>query len=298
MVGEGIDVVERIIRYQRSKQTTHIVNAEVLPNQVLALEIARPSNFSFQASDYLYLKCPNVSTHEWHPFTISSAPERDDALTLHIRAVGSWTGTLFSQFRSLIQKRNKDVSVPNIPVYLDGPYHSPSNHIYQSEYAVLIAGGIGVTPFASLLQSILHRHHAKSESLKLKKVHFYWFDRNLDSFEWLLDMLQQLEAKDEFDFFDINLFRTGAPKDRAAPRFVTLYTALDLVFKEHKVDLITGLKKQIQPGRPEWDKIFTQLKKQYPDEKVDVFYCGPRGLSRTLRHKCNDCGFSYRKENF
>lgn len=291
-------VVERIIRYQRSKQRTHVVNAQVLPNKVLALEIARPYNFSFQASDYLYLKCPNVSTHEWHPFTISSAPEREDALTLHIRAVGSWTGILFSQFRSLIQKRNKDVSAPNIPVYLDGPYHSPSSHIYQSEYAVLIAGGIGVTPFASLLQSILYQRQAESSLLNLKKVHFYWFDRNQDSFEWLLEMLQRLEAEDTFDLFDINLYRTGAPKDPDAPRFVTLYTVLDLAFKKHKVDLITGLKKQIQPGRPNWDDIFSQLQAQYQDTKVDVFYCGPRGLSGKLRRKCNDCGFSYRKENF
>ncbi|WP_299402884.1 EF-hand domain-containing protein [Acaryochloris sp. IP29b_bin.148] len=296
-------LVERLVRFQRRKQKTHVIDAQILPNDVLSLAIARPHNFSFRASDYLYLKCPNISTNEWHPFTISSPPEQGNALSLHIRAVGSWTGTLFSEFRDLIQKRDKDVSVPQIPVYLDGPYHSPSSNIEQSEYAILIAGGIGVTPYASLLQSILHQRQTKSEQLKLKKIHFYWFNRTQDSFEWLLEIFQRLEAEDTFNLLDINLYQTGAPKDRDAPRFITLYTAIDLLHQEQKVDIITGLKKQFQYGRPVWDDIFKELqnhyqKEEYKDKNVDVFYCGPRGLSGTLRRKCYQYGFSYSKENF
>ena len=40
-------------------------------------------------------------------------------------------------------------------VYIDGPYGTPSTHIFQAEHAVLIGAGIGVTPFASILQSIM-----------------------------------------------------------------------------------------------------------------------------------------------
>lgn len=43
-------------------------------------------------------------------------------------------------------------------IYLDGPYGAPSSHIFQAQHAVLIATGIGVTPFASILQSIMHRY--------------------------------------------------------------------------------------------------------------------------------------------
>lgn len=296
-VSIGAFFIEQVIRYRRSTQQTHVVNAQVLPSNVLGLEIARPHNFTFKASDYLYLRCPQISTYEWHPFTISSPPEREDALSLHIRALGSWTGTLYSQFRDFTEKRNSQTALPEIPVYLDGPYHSPSSHIYQSEYAVLIAGGIGVTPYASLLQSILHQRQAESSLLQLKKVHFYWFNRNQDSFEWLLEMLQRLEAEDRFDLFDLNLYLTGAPKGTNI-QFVTAYTAFDLLHQEHQVDLITGLKNQTQAGRPNWDQIFAQLKEQYPTEPVDVYYCGPRGLSRTLRRKCYRHKFSYRKENF
>jgi len=42
-------------------------------------------------------------------------------------------------------------------VYIDGPYGTPSTHIFQAEHAVLIGAGIGVTPFASILQSVMMR---------------------------------------------------------------------------------------------------------------------------------------------
>ena len=42
-------------------------------------------------------------------------------------------------------------------VFIDGPYGTPSTHIFQAEHAVLIGAGIGVTPFASILQSIMMR---------------------------------------------------------------------------------------------------------------------------------------------
>ena len=42
-------------------------------------------------------------------------------------------------------------------VFIDGPYGTPSTHIFQAEHAVLIGAGIGVTPFASILQSIVNK---------------------------------------------------------------------------------------------------------------------------------------------
>ena len=45
-----------------------------------------------------------------------------------------------------------------LQIFLDGPYGAPSSHIFQAQHAVLIATGIGVTPFASILQSIMHRY--------------------------------------------------------------------------------------------------------------------------------------------
>ena len=45
-----------------------------------------------------------------------------------------------------------------VQVFIDGPYGTPSGDIFQAEHAVLIGAGIGVTPFASILQSIVLRY--------------------------------------------------------------------------------------------------------------------------------------------
>lgn len=41
--------------------------------------------------------------------------------------------------------------------YVDGPFGTPTRQIFASEHAVLIGAGIGITPFASILQSIMYR---------------------------------------------------------------------------------------------------------------------------------------------
>jgi predicted ferric reductase len=55
---------------------------------------------------------------------------------------------------------------------------------------VLIGAGIGVTPFASILQSIVARH----ERMKLEKVHFFWLYRGQKTYEWFSEMLGQIDA--------------------------------------------------------------------------------------------------------
>ncbi|KAJ2787777.1 hypothetical protein GGI18_003094 [Coemansia linderi] len=61
---------------------------------------------------YVRLYCPSVSLLQWHPITISSAPE-EELLTLHIRLAGGWTTSLAQRLgcrfesdarRSTIQK--------------------------------------------------------------------------------------------------------------------------------------------------------------------------------------------------
>jgi ferredoxin-NADP reductase len=45
-------------------------------------------------------------------------------------------------------------------MYLDGPYGAASSRIWGASHAALVAAGIGVTPFASVLQALMWRHRA------------------------------------------------------------------------------------------------------------------------------------------
>ncbi|NWH68069.1 NOX5 oxidase, partial [Geococcyx californianus] len=67
--------------------------------QVTHLVIERPQFFHYKPGDYIYLNVPAIATYEWHPFTISSAPEQQETLWLHIRSLGQWTNKLYEYFQ-------------------------------------------------------------------------------------------------------------------------------------------------------------------------------------------------------
>jgi hypothetical protein len=74
------------------------------------------------------------------------------------------------------------------------------------------------------------------------------------------------------------------------------YYYYTFVFQEQK-DMMTGLKARTNAGRPNWDRMFTQLRDKHCG-KITVFYCGNPQLAVTLREKCEDFGFDFRKEVF
>ena len=47
-----------------------------LPSKVINLIIRRPEKFNFCPGDWVFVKIPEIASQEWHPFTISSAPEQ------------------------------------------------------------------------------------------------------------------------------------------------------------------------------------------------------------------------------
>ncbi|XP_049831292.1 NADPH oxidase 5 [Schistocerca gregaria] len=205
-----------------------------------------------------------------------------------------------------------------LAIYLDGPYGAPSSHIFRAQHAVLIATGIGVTPFASILQSIMHRYWKARHTcpkckyswaseipptvMKLRKVDFFWINRDQRSFEWFVNLLSQLEIEQAElggameRFLDMHMYITSALQ-KTDMKAVGLQLALDLLHEKEKRDLITGLKTRTNAGRPNWDKVFKQLLDQKKG-KITVFYCGPPQLGRILRVKCDQYGFEFRKEVF
>ncbi|CAG9792290.1 unnamed protein product [Diatraea saccharalis] len=102
-----IYVVEKILRFawMRSKRgKTYISSGVLLPSRVTHLEIKRPSHFEFRAGDYVFINVPAIATSEWHPFTISSAPEQTEISPV-IRSVSLLTAQ---------RLKNKSASMPDV----------------------------------------------------------------------------------------------------------------------------------------------------------------------------------------
>ena len=97
-----------------------------------------------QSFRYISIRIPSVSQNENHPFSIASAPGHEE-LQVVIKVVGDWTGELRRQVE------NKTVC-PGVMVTVFGPYGAPAQSVFKFQSVILVCGGIGVTPFASILQ--------------------------------------------------------------------------------------------------------------------------------------------------
>jgi len=283
-------LIERALRLRRRSRPSPVVAIEAHRSGVTRLEIARPKGFDFDPGDFAFLRIPSVAKREWHPFTVSSGPERPN-LTFHVRSLGNWTGAL----RELAESHPSELTAQ-----VDGPYGSPSRHIFESRYAVLIGAGIGVTPFASVLESIVLRHNslrtgAKAKSFNLRKAHFFWLNRDQYSFEWFSALLRDLERTDQDGLLDIHLCMTGG---RAGVTSLGLELARDITHAEGHSDIVTGLRSHTHLGPPDWQALLGAVRDAHAGEQVDIFYCGPPGLAKKIKRVAEHLGMSFREERF
>jgi len=73
----GIKDFFRFVSVSTGNRGRAIVTAGiVLPSKVTSLVIQKPTKFNFTPGDWVFVKIPQIAIFEWHPFTISSAPEQ------------------------------------------------------------------------------------------------------------------------------------------------------------------------------------------------------------------------------
>ena len=112
-----------------------VLEVELLP-QILDLSFS-PGQFVFVTFDQ-----PDLS-HEAHPFTICSLPEKD-AIVLTIKTLGDFTHSLYRHLR----KGGK--------AWVEGPY-GRFNYRSGSTDQVWLAAGVGIAPFLSWARDLARR---------------------------------------------------------------------------------------------------------------------------------------------
>lgn len=281
-------LIELAIRRFIKREQSFVDDAVVHESGATHLMLHRPERFRFRAGEYLFLRVPSISRFGWHPFTISSAPENEKYVGVHIRTLGNWTKRLYRIMKALPKTKRR------MPAQIHGAYGAPSSRIFNSRFAVLIGAGIGVTPFASILESISMRKQAGLE-MKLEKVYFFWLYRGQKTFEWIADVISDLEARTSRRLLDVNIYLTDAKID---PTNGLLKIGMDIVGKRQGTDVLTGLKSPTNFGRPDWPTVFGNIARKHELNRVNVFFCGPYPLGRLIRIAARKVGFHFRMENF
>mmetsp|Transcript_556 Transcript_556/g.1749 ORF Transcript_556/g.1749 Transcript_556/m.1749 type:complete len:897 (-) Transcript_556:293-2983(-) len=430
-----IYAMERILRFVRFHgRDTQILDAKILAGGVLILKLAKPKGFKYTPGMYMFIQCPSISSLEWHPFTISSAPG-DKFISCHIRNAGDWTGALHEKLKPVIasvekaafiaaERRNSEkIASPSasmngngrpgasmvsefnpapqgtnfkdmvgdhtptpgsprvggwtgpadveagVPVSaaksissrqgsavseyiaemikeeedklkakaaedpagskkrglvsrakskysehqtkrkmaifprigVDGPYGAPTQNFSDYSTLVLVGGGIGVTPFASVLQDLVWKFDATrctncnynniaAGQTKLRKVHFFFVTRDVTAPLWIKDTIEFIcEAKVE-KHVKLNIYVTSIKKSSGS----SLMQAAEKIHAEDTGDnLLTGLSVgnaaslEVLFGRPSWDPILAGIREESPMQKVGVFFCGPPALGSSIGAACN-----------
>jgi NADPH oxidase len=268
-----------------------------------------------RAGQYIFLSCPEVSYFQWHPFTLTSAPE-EDYISVHIRVTGDFTTALAKavgcDFGAKEDKGDMPAGgkvvgtninhprVSTLPrVMVDGPFGSASEDFLKFEAVLLVGGGIGVTPFASILKSIWYRmnNFNKSKRTRLSKVYLTWVIRDFGSAEWFHSLLHAIEEQDTQGQIEINIYYTGNLKEDEMNNIIVQDVGAEK-------DTITSLRAPTHYGRPNWDRVFHSIVEKHRETDVGVFLCGPPSLSKVI-HKMtnkysepNGTRFFFGKENF
>jgi NADPH oxidase len=325
---------ERVWREIRARRSTKLSKVLVHPSGAMELRIVKPS-FKYTAGQWLFIQVPDVSSFQWHPFTITSAPE-DPYVSVHIRQVGDFTkavGDLLGVGPSVVASLTKaamqtteksegntvlgrgdfvevdaNTSRAMPVVRIDGPYGAPSEDVFKADVAVLVGGGIGVTPFASILKHIWYRQR-RGNLGALKRVEFFWVCRDAPSFGWFQSLLAEVEAaQTDPNFLRINIYLTQKISED-----MLWNIAVNDAGAEY--DPLTLLRTRTMYGRPDWKSIFTRIRMaietgQYlPGREaalrttVGAYFCGPPALGKAVQAEAlasstASVRFTFAKEHF
>ncbi|XP_034865299.1 NADPH oxidase 4 isoform X2 [Mirounga leonina] len=260
---------ERLYRCIRSNKPVTIISVISHPSDVMEIRMIK-ENFKARPG-----QCPT---------------ETKATFGVHLKIVGDWT----ERFRDLLlPSSNQDSEIlPFIQsrkypkLYIDGPFGSPFEESLNYEASLCVAGGIGVTPFASILNTLLDDW----KPYKLRRLYFIWVCRDIQSFRWFADLLCVLHNK----FWQEN-----------RPDYVNIQLYLSQTDGIQKIigEKYQALNSRLFIGRPRWKLLFDEIAKCNRGKTIGVFCCGPNSISKTLHKLSNQNNpygtrFEYNKESF
>ncbi|CAL9096712.1 unnamed protein product [Musa textilis] len=269
---------ERLIRRVREKRFhVSIIKAAIYPGNVLSLHMKKPAGFKYKSGMYLFVKCPDVSPFEWHPFSITSAPG-DDYVSVHIRTLGDWTSELRNLFGKVCQsqvtlkqanlRRLETTVVADVQfadtrfpeVFIDGPYGAPAQNYKKYDILLLVGLGIGATPFISILKDLLNSIKTSEEMQRIHnadasntnadasnakgnngpgRAYFYWVTREQGSFEWFKSVMNDVAERDFNNVIEMHNYLTSVYEEGDA-RSALIAMVQSLQHAKNGVDVVSG----------------------------------------------------------
>lgn len=315
---------ERLLRLYRGQQAVELLSVTRMQG-VMCLTFSKVGVLKppFRTGQYLRLQCPALSSLEWHPFTISSAPS-DPTVTLHIK-ISSLKPSSFTYRLSayldlmspVFDRPNPDGASGRTPGRLtgpdgrplfriDGPHSAPTQHLTESAICLVIGAGIGATALSACLRQVVHHDWSKSVGECFPShAYFVWVvpHRDIHSFRWLVQLIQ--ETRDRVNHmrsvggmrdktFQFHIYVTSVPD---ASERAKMYAEDHLMAQMIDPDIWPPeCDVFVNSGRPDWNTLFDSLSFRHRAAPVRVMFCGPPRVGSGVREQCERLHFKLHSE--
>lgn len=175
-----IFVLDRFLRFCQSRTKVDVISAACRPCGTVELILSKPANLRYNALSFIFVQVRELSWLQWHPFSVSSSPlEGRHHISVLIKVLGEWTEKLRNVILNVPEKTQEDLKIKSqrLTVSVEGPYGHESPYHLTYENLILVAGGIGISPFLAILSDILHRIKKKKPCLP-RNVLVVWAVKN------------------------------------------------------------------------------------------------------------------------
>lgn len=187
IAGAGIFLfmLDRFLRFFQSRKTVDILSATCFPCGTVELVLSKPANLHYNALGWVFLQIRELSWLQWHPFSVSSSPlDGKHHLAILIKVLGDWTEKLKGNILNLSVEQSETEPLlqhnRKITASVEGPYGHESPYHLTYENLILVAGGIGISPFLAILSDILHRINDSRPPCMQRNILIVWAIKNSD----------------------------------------------------------------------------------------------------------------------
>ncbi|KAG6549893.1 hypothetical protein Mapa_008875 [Marchantia paleacea] len=153
---------DRFLRFSQSRKEVGVLSATLLPCGAYEVVLPKPADLAYNELSFVFLNVPSIDRLQWHPFSVSSSPEDSSHhMRFLIKPLGTWTRKL----GEAVSKAAISRCPLNLKAGVEGPYGHESSYFLDYEALLLVAGGIGVSPFVAVIRDLLHRYKRNEPGL-------------------------------------------------------------------------------------------------------------------------------------